>query len=95
MVHRSYCCCKLLNTAELMRTRNELKSSTDKVEHQLELQQQKMLQREKELQMALQQERNAHQEDVEKLVSERVSCWLDITRMTWPSLCLSELSQWP
>jgi hypothetical protein len=59
--------------AELTRTRQEMKSAIERSEHQMELQQQKMMQAEKELQLALQQEKIAHEEDVEKLVSERVT----------------------
>jgi len=39
----------------------------------MESQQQKMMQTEKEMQIALQQEKTAHEEDVEKFIAERVS----------------------
>ena len=58
--------------AELARTRQEAKTAVERAEHQMELQKQKMLQTEKDLQVALQQEKIAHEEDVEKLVAERV-----------------------
>jgi hypothetical protein len=58
---------------ELNRVRQESKTTVERIEHLMDIQQQKALQAEKDLQIALQQEKMAHEEDVEKLIADRVS----------------------
>ena len=59
-------------SAEVHKTLKEMDLAIQRLERQKENLQQKLAQTEKDLQLALKQEQQAHEEDVERLSKERV-----------------------
>ena len=74
-------------TAEVHKTLKEMDLAIQRLERQKENLQQKLSQTEKDLQLALKQEQQAHEEDVERLSKERVC----ISLLLLPWLFLSFL----
>ena len=64
---------KCVISAEIHRIVKEKESDLDRAEHQKEALSSRLQQMERDLQMALAQEKQAHEEDVERLSRERVS----------------------
>lgn len=62
-----------LPTAEVQRTRKEMEIEIEKLERQKENLAQKLAQTEKDLQLALKQEQQAHEEDIDRLTKEKVT----------------------
>jgi hypothetical protein len=60
-------------TANHQQSRQEMDAAVEKLERQKESVIQRAMQVEKDLQLRIQQERNAHDEDVERLTREQVS----------------------
>ncbi len=77
-----YCCdnatwCFYL-TADVARTRKEMEIEVEKLERQKENLAMKLAQTEKDLQLALKQEQQAHEEDIDRLTKEKVGGLGDI-----------------
>ena len=62
-----------LFSADISRIRKEMEVAVDKLERQKEAVGMKMLQTEKDLQIALKQETQAHEEDLERMTQEKVT----------------------
>jgi len=60
--------------AELQRLRQDMESVTERAERQRESLREKMMVMDKDHQMALQQAKHSHEEDITRLIDSKVNC---------------------